>query len=176
VTAIGWPSTTDAGGMAGVEMPDRISVGESSLVLNGLGLRKKAFIKVCVAGRYLSQPSSDPRATRADDEPRRMTMTILSGVSADKTSEAWKEGLERNTPSASPEVESQFETLCDHLDDLAKGDTLIVTYQPELGTAVESNGIVEGPIPGEAFANALFGSWLGPEPPGEEMKQGLLGG
>ena len=34
----------------------------------------------------------------------------------------------------------------------------------------------KGPIPGEDFARALFGIWLGPKPPNPDLKSGLLGG
>jgi hypothetical protein len=176
VAALGSSSIADAGELAGVEMPDQITIGEHSLVLNGMGLRKKAFIKVYVAGLYLSERSGEPGTILAADAPRRMTMSFLFSVGADKMCDAWKEGLEKNTPSASSDVEARFETLCTLLDDLGKGDTLIVTYLPGAGTAVESNGVVKGTIPGKGFADALFASWLGPEPPGEEMKRGLLGG
>ena len=48
--------------LAGVTMPDTLSVGGKTLKLNGLGLRKKAIVKVYVGGLYLETPSKDAAA------------------------------------------------------------------------------------------------------------------
>jgi len=53
--------------LAGVNMPETLSVGDKTLKLNGLGLRKKAFIKVYVGGLYLEVPSKDAAAILASD-------------------------------------------------------------------------------------------------------------
>ena len=51
----------------GVTLPDTISVNGKTLVLNGLGLRKKAFIKVYVAGLYLPHKIKGTKAIIAAD-------------------------------------------------------------------------------------------------------------
>ena len=42
-----------AASLAGVTLPDTAQVAGTTLVLNGLGLRKKFVVKVYVAGLYL---------------------------------------------------------------------------------------------------------------------------
>jgi len=49
----------DAATLAGVTLPDTVNVGNTRLLLNGLGLRTKFMVKVYVAGLYLAQKSSD---------------------------------------------------------------------------------------------------------------------
>lgn len=44
------PLTAHAGELYDIALTDSISVGDQTLVLNGMGLRKKAFIKVYVGG------------------------------------------------------------------------------------------------------------------------------
>src|SRR5947209_15933138 len=51
--ALSSPAPGRAGTLAGVTLPDSVQAGSESLVLNGMGLRKKLFIKVYVAGLYL---------------------------------------------------------------------------------------------------------------------------
>ena len=41
--------------LAGVTLPDTQQVGNTQLVLNGLGLRSEFMVKVYVAGLYLGQ-------------------------------------------------------------------------------------------------------------------------
>ena len=56
--------------LAGVNMPDTLSVGDKTLKLNGVGLRKKAIFKVYVGGLYLETPSKDAAAILASDQRR----------------------------------------------------------------------------------------------------------
>jgi hypothetical protein len=170
------PLTARAGELHDVALADSISVGDQTLLLNGMGLRKKAFIKVYVGGLYLLEKSSDADAILAADTPRRTVMAFKFGVSASKMCGAWEEGLENNTPDASADVTAKFETLCGYMEDLEKGDRMVATYVPGKGTELEVKGVTKGIIEGKAFADALFACWIGPEPPSEEFKEGLLGG
>jgi len=170
VTTAAW-----GGELAGVTMPDSVEVGDQSLVLNGMGLRKKAIIKVYVAGLYLTEKTNDTETILAADSARRTAMEFRFGVSADKMCDAWKQGLEKNTANPSDELEAKFDTLCGYQADMEKGEMMVYTYVPGEGTAVEIKGEVEGTIEGKDFADALFSVWIGPEPPGEAFKKGLLG-
>ena len=55
--------------LAGVKMDDSTAVNGQSLVLNGVGLRKKLFIKVYVGALYLPAKQSNPATVLATDEP-----------------------------------------------------------------------------------------------------------
>ncbi len=169
------PLAVEAGELYDVELPDSISVGDQTLVLNGMGLRKKAFIKVYVAGLYLAEKTISADAVLTADSPRRTVMTFKFGVSADKMCSAWEEGLEKNSPAAPADVAAKFETLCEYMEDLGKGDQMVATYIPEQGTEIEIRGTSKGIIEGKAFADALFACWIGPEPPSQDFKEGLLG-
>ena len=164
-----------AGELEGVTMPDTTQVGGQDLMLNGMGLRKKSFIKVYVAGLYLTEKSSDPDAILKADSPRQTVMDFKFKVSAKKLCGAWDEGLEKNTANASDEVKAKFAELCKYMDDVGKEDTMVYTYVPGKGTEISINGTVKGEIAGKDFADALWACWIGPEPPSEDFKEGLLG-
>jgi hypothetical protein len=173
--ALTLPLAAPAGEIYDVELPDSITVGDHTLILNGMGLRKKAFIKVYVGGLYLAEKSADASAILAADSPRRVVMAFRFGVGADKMCGAWEEGLENNTPDASTDVAAKFDTLCTYMDDLDKGDQMIATYIPDQGTEIEVKGTSMGTIEGKPFADALFACWLGPKPPSDDLKEGMLG-
>jgi hypothetical protein len=61
------------------------------------------------------------------------------------------------------------------MDDLDKGDQMIATYIPDQGTEIEVKGTSMGTIEGKPFADALFACWLGPKPPSDDLKEGMLG-
>ena len=92
------------GELAGVSMPDSAQVGDESLVLNGMGLRKKSIIKVYVAGLYLAEPSSDAGNILEADSPRLTRMSFLRGVKSGQLCGGWEDGLANNTPGATCHV------------------------------------------------------------------------
>ena len=167
---------TAAAELAGVSLPDTATVAGQTLQLNGLGLRKKLFIKVYVAGLYLPKKSGDADAILAADQPRRLVMHFLYDVDTGKICEAWDEGLANNRPDAGDAVKAQFADLCGMMEDFEKGDRMAFTYDPAAGTTVEVKGKAKGTLAGKAFADAIFSTWIGPEPPSGDFKEGLLGG
>jgi len=166
-----------AGTLAGVSMPDRIDVDGHNLVLNGMGLRKKLFIKVYVGGLYLPSKESSASKVLAADAPRRMAMDFLYGVSPEQMCDAWNEGLELTTPNPAPEVQKAFGQLCKWMDGVGKGQKLLLTYVPGQGTQVEVSGKVKGTLPGKPTADAILRTWLGEKAaPGEDFRKAVLGG
>ena len=169
-------TSASAASLAGVTLDDRVTVGTQQLVLNGLGLRKKFEVKVYVGGLYLPSKQNSPATILATDAPRRMVMHFLYSVTKSQMAEAWEEGLEANTPNASAEVKTAFKTLGSWMEDVPKGNRIVVTYTPGTGTTVEVNGKNKGTLGGKATADAILNTWIGPKPaPGADFKKGVLG-
>lgn len=165
-----------AGTLADVTLPDKVDAGGQTLVLNGLGLRKKLFVKVYVGGLYLPAREHAAAKILAADAPRRMTLHFVYSVSAGQMCDAWQEGLADNTPAAGPEVKAGFRTLCGAMEDIPKGHELVLTYVPGQGTQVEVNGKAKATLPGKPTADAILSAWIGPKPdPGEDFKKAVLG-
>jgi hypothetical protein len=165
-----------AGELAGVTMPDTVSVNGKNLVLNGMGLRKKAMIKVYVAGLYLTQKMQGTKAIIASDTERQMVMSFLRDVDKEKICNAWNEGLENNTSNPSEELKKKFETLCGYMENVSAGGKYVFSYIPGTGTHIEVNGSKKGTIAGKDFADALWRCWIGANPPSEDFKAGLVAG
>lgn len=166
-----------AGTLAGVNLPDKAEVKGQTLVLNGLGLRKKFVIKVYVGGLYLPQKEKSAPKILSGDTPHRMVLHFLYGVSKDQMCEAWDEGLEANTPNPSAEVKKGFATLCSWMEAVPEGQQIVLTYVPGEGTHVDVNGKTKGTLAGAATADAILSTWLGPKPgPGDDFKKAVLGG
>ena len=165
-----------AGTLKGITLPDTLTIGDQTLVLNGMALRKKVIFKVYVAGLYLPAKEKNSETILAADQTRCTVMHFLRSVDAGKISEAWFDGLKANTPNHSPELKKQFDTLAGMMEDLKEGDKLVFIYLPGKGTEVKVKGIVKGTLGDKAFADALFACWIGKKPgPGEGFKNGLLG-
>ncbi|MFZ2492468.1 MAG: chalcone isomerase family protein [Thermoanaerobaculia bacterium] len=162
--------------VGGATLEDKATVNNQQLILNGAGLRKKLFIKVYAGGLYLPSKQTSPAAILAADTPRRMVMHFVFDVEKEKMAEAWSEGLTANTPNASPEVKAAFKTLSGWMADMKKGQRIVMTYVPGIGTTVEVAGANKGTLGGKAVADAILNTWIGPKPgPGEDFKKAVLG-
>ena len=123
----------DAASVAGVTLPDTATVGSTHLVLNGLGLRTKFVVKVYVAGLYLAQKSSDADAILKSDEPKRIVMHFLRGVSKNQMADAFQESFPDNRPAASQQLKTDIDRLIGALEPLKEQDEMIFTYIPAQG-------------------------------------------
>ncbi len=169
-----------AGEIEGVVFPNQVTAGTASLTLNGMGVRVKkvAFIgiKVYVAALYLPAKTSDPAKVLAADEPKQLVMHFLyKEVGKEKLLEGWNDGFKNNSPDKLAALKDQIATFDGFWSDMKKDDVAVLTYIPGQGTKVEIKGKDMGVIEGKDFAEALFAIWLGPKPPNEDLKKGLLG-
>ncbi|MFZ3214346.1 MAG: chalcone isomerase family protein [Terriglobales bacterium] len=161
--------------LAGVTLPDTVQVGSKTLVLNGLGLRKKYFVKVYVAGLYLEQKSSDPGAIIKADAPKRIVMQFLHGASKSQMADAFEESFNNNAPDAKQTMKADIDRLLGALEPVKEGDQMVFTHLPGTGTTLAINGQHKLTIAAPAFGPVLFSVWLGPKPPNADLKKGMLG-
>jgi hypothetical protein len=166
-----------AGTLAGVSLPDSVDLAGTHLVLDGMGLRTATFlhVKVYVAGLYLPRPSSNAREIIAANEPKLLVLRFVRNVGRGDVVKAWREGFARNATVPPAQLQAEIDQLNAWMVDFRRGDTLAFTFLPGQGVAVDINGARRGVLPGEAFAQSLLAIWLGPHPPNDELKRGLLG-
>jgi len=165
-----------AGELAGISMPDTITVEGKELVLNGMGLREKMWIDVYVAGLYLEGPSDDAQKILDSDQAKYIRMHFLyKKVTAKKLVGAWNDGLKNNAGSQMDELKSGLEELNSWMADVVKGDEMVFSSIPGKGLGVEVKGEQMGVIEDEAFSKAFWTIFIGEKPPTDKLKQGLLG-
>jgi hypothetical protein len=167
---------TLAGEVAGVKLPDTITVEGKALKLNGMGLRKKVVFKVYVAGLYLETPSKDPAAVLSSDQIKSMRLWILRSLKGSQITEAIVEGFEKNSKAQMGALKARLDKFNAMFPDVKEGDQIEMTYVPGKGTIVTAKGTEKGVIEGKDFADALFSVWLGANPVQEDLKKALLKG
>lgn len=162
--------------LAGVDLPDQVTVGGKTLQLNGMGVRKKLVIKVYVAGLYLEGSASDPASIVGSDTVKRIVMHFTTNkATKKKMDEAWREGFEANSPDVYSKIADRVSTFIGYFGDMKDGDEIVLTVTPGSATRVELNGEEKGTIAGDDFGEALLRVWLGDHPPSDDLKKGLLG-
>jgi hypothetical protein len=165
--------------VAGIRFEEhvRIADGQPELVLNGVGIRTKFFVKVYAAGLYLPKRAGSTGAILQLPGPKRVRMHFIhSEVAAEKIRDAWTDGFRENLSDA------EYAALADRIErfnglfpTLKAGDVVDVDYIPGSGTAVRLNGDTRGIIPGEDFYPATLRIWLGDSPAHRGLKKAMLG-
>jgi len=170
-------STAMAGSRAGVTMPDRVTVENRPLMLNGMGLREATILKidVYVAGLYVENVSSDPTKIIAANEVKRIVLRFKRDVDRDDIVKAWNEGFAKNATVPAAKLKPMIAQLNSWMPSFSDGDTLAFTAIPGKGVAVDLNGKRKGVLGDDDFARSLVSIWLGAHPPTGNLKRGMLG-
>lgn len=166
--------------LAGVRFEPTLNLAGSRLLLNGAGIRYKAFFKVYAAGLYLGSKATTPAAVYAQTGPRRIHIVMLRDIDANELGRLFTRGIEDNT------TRQEFVALVPgtlKMSDifsarrrLAAGDAFSADWIPGTGMVVRVNGAPLGePIKEPEFYNALLRIWLGQSPADFMLKDALLG-
>ncbi len=164
-----------AADLAGVSVPESATVAGANLTLNGVGLRKKFFVKIYVGGLYLPQKSADADAIVASAGPDRILMHMIYAVGKEDFADAWHDDFKANNPQDYAALHDQIEQFIAWFGDSKKDDVVTMDWVPGQGTQISWNGTFRGNIVGDAFHKALLKVFLGPKPPTSDLKDGMLG-
>jgi hypothetical protein len=162
----------------GADVPDSLVVAGQTLRLNGAGLREVTFldINVYVAALYLAEPSHDPAAIMAMPDPKVIALHFLHAATKAQVETQFRQGERVNCGAGecSKADLPDFERLIAALPALAVGDTLTYIYEPQR-VRVEVNTKLVGEYTDADLSAQLLRAFIGPHPPSEEVKRGLLG-
>ena len=169
----------------GQEFNDTLSLGGSTLALNGTGKRQVAIYPLYLAALYLPHKSTTPDAIYAQTGPKRIEMRVViplvKDVSTQEFVKAIDKGVSRNNSDAEKaalaERVKQFNATIGEVGRVKKGDTLLIDYLPaQGGTVLTVNGKVWGkPVEGQDFFTALLKVFLGDRNSDARLRSGLLG-
>ena len=171
-------SQASAATMAGVKMPDQLQYGGNTMVLNGIGIRKKLFFKLYVAGLYLTQKSKDAAAIMKADDPMSIRLAITSSlITTDKMKAATLDGFKVGTGGNIAPIQAEIDQMLNSFNKgVGPGDVYELTNVPGSGVHIIRNGIKVETIRSAAFKEALFGIWLSNTPVHAGLRAQLLGG
>lgn len=163
--------------VGGVEFPETIVQGQSTLTLNGAGLRKKFFIKLYAAGLYVESATQNSASIINDDKAQSLSLTIISGlISSKKMEAAVVEGFQNSAMGNLADLQGRIDTFIAVLrEEIKKQDQFVFNYLPGSGTHIVKNGAEKAVIEGLDFKSALFGIWLSEKPAQKSLREELLG-
>ena len=162
--------------LAGVNLPESVTVDGKALQINGAGIRKKIGFKVYVGALYLEKAATDLGAILAADQTRSVHMHFVRSVDKEKIINAFKEGFENNSKDKAAALSPQLDKVAAAMTDLKDGSELVVTYVPGKGTTIGIKGGASVTIEGKDFGDAILRNWLGPKPADGSLKEAMLAG
>ena len=165
--------------VAAVEkMPAQVQYGGKTIVLNGVGVRKKFFMSMYLAGLYLTAKSKDADAIMKADEPMSIRLAITSSlISPAKMKSATLQGFQVGTGGNIAPIKAEIDQMLNSFDKgVGPGDVYELTNVPGSGVHVIRNGKLVETIRSAAFKQALFGIWLSNTPVHTGLRAQLLGG
>ena len=161
-----------------VNLPAKVIVGKTNLVLNGIGLRKATFfsVKVYVAGLYLPQKSVDAKKILNTNQSWKLVLHFVRDIDSDDFHDALVEGFENSTDGNVEAMRPQIDAINALVPDLKVGDRLTFSHEAGRGISVNFNDSSNSIVDGTDLSATLLTIWLGEDPPNEDLKTGLLGG
>ena len=166
--------------VADVKYEPTQTLGDSTVQLNGAGVRYKAVFKVYTAGLYLEKKASTPQEVASQRGPKRLSITMLREIDSTELGKLFSRGMEDNMDRAAfsrivPGVLRMSQIFSDHKK-LQAGDQFMIDWIPGTGTVITVKGKVQGePFKEPEFFNALMGIWRGNLPADFKLKDALLG-
>jgi hypothetical protein len=114
------PGISSAADVAGIRLEERTTLGTSELILNGSGLRKRAFFKVYVAGLYLAEKRTTSADVLALPGPKRVSIILMRDLPVGRLVDALNNGIRDNS---SPEEQQATRTRVEALARLSHAST-----------------------------------------------------
>ena len=166
--------------VAGVKFDDKVKVGTGDTVINGAGMRKRAFFKVYAIGLYLPQKTTSAADAINAKGAKRIAIFTLRDLTAEEFADALIAALKNNHDEATlkalqPKID-QFRSTMLTIGNAPEKSVVHLDWLPDSGTRLTFNGAAKGSdITGEDFYRALLRIWLGDKPAQDDLKEQLLG-
>ncbi len=161
--------------VAGVNVAPTVSVHQKTLTLNGVGIRKKLFIKVYVGSLYTERKVTTPAQLLADPGEKLIRMSfVYKKVEKEKIIKAFAEDLANNSPGVANSAEAKA-FLSSFTGDFVAGDTVDISFSPDGTVAASHNGKSLWTVRSPAVAQGVLLIWFGEKPADRSLQKGMLG-
>ena len=138
------------------------------LALNGTGARRFWGVEVYRAALYLEHAAQDAAMLLEAAPHWRILLRYIRAVPANAARRAWLDSYAGNAGTAPPAA------LLEWVRAAEAGDLEWFRGGPQ-GALLSGPGRADATLPGAAAARNLLAAWIGPAPPSQALKQGLLG-
>jgi hypothetical protein len=158
------------------QFPPTVHAMGRDLQLNGIGLRTATIfnVKVYEAGLYLPRRSSDSSQILQSKDPKVVRLSFLRDVTHKQVQDAWQEGLEKNCGADCEALEPLIQQFSSHMPAAKNGDVFVYVFNSKGVSVIENSKPIFG-VQNPKFAQTVLATWLGKEPPSQDLKEAMLG-
>ncbi len=176
ILVLSFTSTVAQTTVGGVYFEATITPNETSLVLNGAGVREKWFIDLYAGALYLPETSQNVNEIIACKCPQAFRIVIISSlVTTEKFNDAIDEVFEKSTQGNTTHIDDRIKQFKSAIGlNLKKGDVLLLVSIPDVGLKVYRDGKYMDTILGFDFKQETMKLWLGPHCVDDDLKKKLL--
>ncbi|MBT1444922.1 chalcone isomerase family protein [Shewanella sp. JM162201] len=162
--------------VAGVDVPDNLSLNEQTYVLNGAGVRDKFFMDLYVGSLYLPAKANSLDAVLSQSSAI-VRLDILSDlITSEKMRSAITEGFDAATAGKQDDaMKANIAAFMALFDSEIKPGDRFVLLASDAGVTAYKNDVAQPQIGDKAFAAALISIWLGDKPAQKSLKSQMLG-
>ena len=127
--------------VGGIEMPNKLKVENTELILNGAGLREKWFLDLYVGGLYLTKKMKNAVPIMNSKEDMAIRLHIVSSlITSKKMKNAVNEGFENATNDNIAPIKKEIdEFVAVFKDEIKENDIFEMVYVDSLGTKILKN-------------------------------------
>ena len=160
-----------------IRYEDSAVVGQTTLQLNGAGLRKKVFFKVYAAGLYVPQKAQTAQGVLEQNGAARVRLGLLRDVSAKSFVSALEEGLQDNTDEATrkeiaPELAKLIKAM-NEIGDVKEGDLVDFDFSGKTTSVLVNGKLVADNIGGKKLFDSVLRIWLGENAIDDKLKKSM---
>lgn len=164
--------------VAGVTLPEQVSMDEHLLQLNGAGLREEFVFDVYVAALYTSTPSQNAQTIIDSPKPQQIRLYLLRSITLQELNSSLKNGMQNNLneqeqAELSPALLS-FEKSIQEIGAANAGDTITLSLMGD-AVVIHFNERQIASVSDPKLGAALLQIWLGNNPAQPSLKAALLG-
>ena len=163
--------------LSGKNIPDKIIVDKTTLLLNGTTYRKVSLfnVKVWLAALYLDNPTTDADVVLSSKSTKVVDLHALYDISASDSVRGWKLAIDSNCQPECQKQDAEIRKFYLSVPDFKKNSFYRYIFSNTgLQILLENKEIFNSTSP--ELANVLLKTWIGKNPPSEEIKKELLKG
>jgi Chalcone isomerase-like len=173
------PAKPGSVNIEGVIFEPDMQLGGTTIVLNGTGIRTRAFFKVYAAALYLPAQAKTPDAIYASKGPKRLKVTMLREIESGGFGKTMSQIMSDNLPRERlgrciPGIMKLGEVFA-FKKKMGVGEWYAVDEIPGKGTVVSINGVTVAEIAEPEFFTCLMHNYFGEKPADSSLKKGLMG-
>lgn len=153
-----------------------VSLSGQRMGLAGVSAVERNYLSFYAIGLYVPKGNPDARALSHGTEACRIALQWLAPVSNETAKTYWTDEFKRSLgdPQALSRLDATIGRFIAAASPAARGDILILDYDPDSGLAMTRNGAVVARYPGVEFARAVLGIWFGDKAPSDRREE-LIG-